>query len=72
MKKLVRNYQNIAEKRLEKLKRSEIKYYLTIHFLTKTTQNCANFVDSLLVIRFSIFFAHISEMYISMTEQFND
>ena len=49
MKKLVRNYQNIAEKkkRSEKLKRSDIKYFLTIHFLTETKQNCTNFVGSL-------------------------
>ena len=56
IKKLVRNYQKIAgKKRSKKLKRSDIKYFLTIHFLTETTQNCANFVGSLLVIRLSIF-----------------
>ena len=27
------------------MKLSDIKYFLTIHFLTKTTQNNANFVD---------------------------
>ena len=57
MKKLVRNYQNIAgKKRSKKLKLSDIKYFLTIHLLTETTQNCANFVGLLLVIRFSIIF----------------
>ena len=31
-----------------KSKRSDIKYFLTIYFLTKTTQKCANFIDVLL------------------------
>ena len=44
------------KKRSEKLKRSDIKYFLTIHFLTETTQNCANFVGLLLIICFSIIF----------------
>ena len=30
------------------MKRSDIKYFLTIPFLTETTQKCANFVDALL------------------------
>ena len=55
MKKLVRTYQNTAEKKQsEKLKQSDIKNFLTIHFLTKTTQKCANFVHKLLVIHFLI------------------
>ena len=59
MKKLVRNYKNIVGKKgSKKLKQSDIKYSLTIHFLTETTQNCANFVASLLVIRF-FYFSHI-------------
>ena len=32
------------------------RYFLTIYFMTKTTQKCANFVDALLVLRFLIIF----------------
>ena len=32
----------------KKLKRSNINYFLTIYFLTETTQKCTNFVDTLL------------------------
>ena len=40
MKKLVRNYQKTREKkRYNKSKRSDIKYFLTIYFLTETTQS---------------------------------
>ena len=57
MKKLVRNYQKIAEKKqLKKTKRLDIKNFLNIHFLTKTTQKCANVVHILLVIRFFNYF----------------
>ena len=42
--------------RSKKLKRSDIKYFLTIDFLTETTQKCATFVDALLVLPFLIFF----------------
>ena len=48
MKKLVRNYQKIAgKKRSNKTKLSDIKYFLTIYFPTKTTKKCANFVHVL-------------------------
>ena len=49
MKKLVRNYEKKREKNgSKKSKRSDIKYFLTIYFLTETTQKCANFlVDAL-------------------------
>ena len=40
-------YKN-AKKRHKKSKRSNIKYFLTIYFLTETTQKCTNFVDTLL------------------------
>ena len=53
MQKLVQNYQNNLEKsRSKRLKQSDIKYFLTIDFLTKTTQKRANFVDVLLVVHF--------------------
>ena len=39
---------NAEKKRSQKSKRSDIKYFLTIHFSTETTQNCANFVGLLL------------------------
>ena len=35
-------------KKIKKSKRLDNKYFLTIHFLTETTENCANFVDALL------------------------
>ena len=38
------------------MKRSDIKYFLTIYFLTETTKNCANFVGSLLVLQFLNYF----------------
>ena len=46
----------------------DVKYFLTIRFLTETTQNYANFVATLLVIRFLIMFAHTSDRYISVIE----
>ena len=54
IKKLVQNYQKSAEtkKRSKKSKRWDIKNLWTIHFLTKTTQKCANLVHIILVIRF--------------------
>ena len=56
MKKIVRNYQKITEKkRLKKTKRYDIKNFLTIYFLTKTTQKCANFLHILIVIHFLFF-----------------
>ena len=47
---------NAEKKRHQKSKRSNIMYFLTIYFLTKTTQKCTNFVDTLLVLHFSIIF----------------
>ena len=44
------------KKRHKKSKRSNIKYFLTIYFLTETTQKCTNFVDTLLVLHFWIIF----------------
>ena len=44
------------EKRSNKTKRSDIKYVLTIYFLTETTQKCANIIHVLLVFHFIIFF----------------
>ena len=41
-------YKKYEKKRHKKLKRSNIKYVLTIYFLTETTQKCTNFVDTLL------------------------
>ena len=38
------------------MKQSDIKYFLTIYFLTETTQKCANFVDALLV--HHVYFTH--------------
>ena len=46
----------LLKKRSQKSKRSDIKYFLTIYFLTKTTKNCANAVGSLLVLHFLILF----------------
>ena len=43
---------NAGKKRSQKPKRSDIKYFLTIYLLTETTQNCADFVATLLVIHF--------------------
>ena len=54
--------------RSKKSKRSDIEYFLTIYFLTKTTQKCANFVDALLVLHLLTFFAHISDLYSPMTK----
>ena len=63
MKKLVRNYPKIAEKiRSNKSKRSDIKYFLTIDFLTKTTKKCANFVHILLVLNFIKYFVLIFQI----------
>ena len=52
--------------RSKKSKRSHIKYFLTIDFLTETTQKCANFVDVLLVLRF-LKLGHLSDLYSTMT-----
>ena len=48
-----------GKKRSKKSKRLDIKYFLTIDFLTKTTQKCANFVGSQLVLHFLIFFSSL-------------
>ena len=48
-------FKNCEKKRSNKTKRSDIKYFLTIHFLTKTTKKCANFVHVLLVLHFKYF-----------------
>ena len=52
----------------KKLKQSDIKYFLTINFLTETTQNSANLLGSLLVLHFKLFFAHLSYLYSPMTK----
>ena len=52
----------------KKLKRLYIKYFLTIYFLTETTQKCANFVNTLLVLYFSIFSARIIDFDIPMAK----
>ena len=68
-KKLIRNYKKCEKKRSKQLIQSDIKYFLTIDFLTETTKNCANFVGSLLVLRvLMIFFSYISDFEIPMTE----
>ena len=45
---------NAKKKRSKKSKRSDIKYFLTIYFLTETTQKRAYFVDALLVLHLLI------------------
>ena len=52
-----RYLKNAEKKRHKKSKRSNIKYFLTIYFLTETTQKCTNFVDTLLVLHFLIMFS---------------
>ena len=52
MKQLVRNYQKARGKGSKKSKRSDIKYFLTIYFLTETAQNGEHFVDALVVLHF--------------------
>ena len=58
----------MRKKRSKKSKRLDIKYFLTIDFLIETTQNCANFVGSLLVHYFLLLFAHLSDFDSPMTE----
>ena len=60
----------LGKSQSKKSKRSDIKYVLAIDFLTKTTKKCANFVDALLVLHFSIFFARLSYLYIPMTKMY--
>ena len=49
----MRNYiKNAKKSRSKKPKRSNTKYFLTIYFLTETTQNCANLVGVNLVLHF--------------------
>ena len=68
-KKLVRNYKKNTEKeRSQKSKQLDIKYFLTIDFMTKTTKKCENFVGSLVSLHFLLFFPHLSEIYIPMTK----
>ena len=52
---------------IKKPKRSDIKYHLTIHVLTKINLKCASFIDMNLVIQFFIYFC---SYFISL--QFND
>ena len=54
--------------RSKKSKRSDIKYFLTIDFLTETTQKCAIFIDVNLVIHFLIIFAHLPDLNSPMTK----
>ena len=56
MKSLYGIIKKTRKKRSSKLKHSDIKYFLTIYFLTETTKKCANFVDVLLVLHFSLIF----------------
>ena len=51
-----------------KSKRSDIKFFLTICFLTETTQKCANFGDVLLVLHFLRLFYHLSDLDSPMTK----
>ena len=53
-----------AKKRHKKSKRSNIKYILTIYFMTETTKKCTNFVDTLSVLHFSIIFSYNSDFNI--------
>ena len=52
-------FKKIGKRRSKKSKRSDIKYFLTIDFLTESTKNCANFVG---------IFAHLSDLYSPMTK----
>ena len=50
-------FKKTQKKGSKKSKQFDIKYFLTIYFLTKTTQKCANYVDALLVLHFLISFS---------------
>ena len=52
---------NAEKKSFQKSKRSDIKYFFCIYCLTETTQKCANFASSLLVLDF--FLNHLSDLY---------
>ena len=65
MKNLVRNYKKTRKKsRFQKPKRSDIKYFLTIDFMTETTQKYANVVDTLLFLHFLNYFFLIFQISI--------
>ena len=69
MKKLVRNYQKNAGKKDQNNRNSQIlSTFWPKDFLTKNTKNCANFVGSLLFLRFFSSFAHLPDFDIPMTE----
>ena len=57
-------YKNIEKKKKkshsQKMKRSDIKYFLTIYFLTKTTQKCENVADVNIALYFSNFFLYFT------------
>ena len=63
--------QKVGKKSIKKLKWSDIKYFSTIHFLTKTTQKCTNVVHVDLVLHFYNYFNHLSDLYIKMIELYN-
>ena len=69
-KELVWNYKKARKKsRSKKSKRSDIKYFLTIDFLTKSTQKFTIVIDALPVLHFfKSLFAHLTDFYTPMTK----